>query len=1006
MPPLFDDIMDTQGGSGFDSIFADDPQDKATTSFSYNPQPTPKQPVNQDNGVDKPVILHMIKITLLYFDYTTNKYTSYGAAGCCLLRTKEGYKFHVYKKQDEPYVSVIMKEDFSFTISGKFGMIKDESNRTWSLQFQDTKTLQHFARLVTIIKFLVAPEQKLVDMTINEGKGEPLEEGDKVAIRYIGNYLEINSGESTNKMPMKVGEQFGSNMKKKKALRFKIGAGEVIKGLEQAIVGMKGKESSKFMIIPPHLGYGSNSTDVPPNSILCYYVVIEKSKKVESMSSPATPSDAMSVGTRSRSNSIAIEGQPVQMIGIGEYSPSNPTSSSSSQQQQQQPHQQPQQPQPQPQQQQPQQPQQQQQQPVQQPYQQQPVQQKQPVQQSFQQQSPRQQPVQQAQAQQPVQPQQPVQNSFQQQSAARQQPVQQQPSQQQKPVQQQPPTQRPVQQQPVQQQQPGNQITPQKKQYPESPVVTPSNVSMHTSPQHTPTSQYGAGSSILFMQQNLMSQMMSSTPESIQDQYGPPASFGEANRQNSSSSLVSTRSVRPRNNDFVSSPSQSSTPPSSSKPELMQSPSAEIYGAQDTTPASPNQSNPPNRPQPDSAVSQTNGHLIVDGNKVDEEYVRGLLKKISDQATINSQLQDLINSLTVDNKRMIDELALQKNKLGSVSSLEDEVRSLTQKNYILSEKLQKQAQIITAIQPLSVRQLKKIFIHNRKWELDQSLIENIEWQSPKLGSYSNVYRASYKGEEVAVKRIDMERIAEMQDCKMEDVRNVILNEMFYMVKVVSQHVVKPFGACFDDRYALMVMEWCQSDLASYVRDHELNMNAKVRMLVQIAQAMTAIHKEGIAHRDLTPRNILMQQSGIVKVIDFGTFLDDNEPDGKVNSQYNNIIYVAPERITSDQKDIPNLNAKLFDVYGFGLIMYYILSNGFHPYHDIFLRFKSFPQQYVHYITSENVYPNTQIEALSTKYCPPHLVALMEKCYDHNPVNRMQTFDSIILTLTTDPNEKK
>ncbi|KAH9978576.1 hypothetical protein BGW80DRAFT_1221605 [Lactifluus volemus] len=89
------------------------------------------------------------------------------------------------------------------------------------------------------------------------GQGPEAKKGMKVSMRYVG------------KLPD--GKVFDSNTKGK-PFTFRLGAGEVIKGWDEGVAGMK-LGGERLLIVPPSLGYGKRKMgDIPPNSTLRFEV--------------------------------------------------------------------------------------------------------------------------------------------------------------------------------------------------------------------------------------------------------------------------------------------------------------------------------------------------------------------------------------------------------------------------------------------------------------------------------------------------------------------------------------------------------------------------------------------------------------------------------------------------------------------------------------------------------------------------------------------------------------
>src|SRR5262249_46839102 len=99
-----------------------------------------------------------------------------------------------------------------------------------------------------------------------EGKGKEAKKGDTVEVHYTG-WL-------TN------GKKFDSSVDRKKTFPFTLGAGEVIKGWDEGVAGMK-EGGKRTLIIPPELAYGNREVGgglIPANSTLIFEVELIKVK--------------------------------------------------------------------------------------------------------------------------------------------------------------------------------------------------------------------------------------------------------------------------------------------------------------------------------------------------------------------------------------------------------------------------------------------------------------------------------------------------------------------------------------------------------------------------------------------------------------------------------------------------------------------------------------------------------------------------------------------------------
>jgi|SRR5579872_1036191 len=93
---------------------------------------------------------------------------------------------------------------------------------------------------------------------VQPGTGTVAETGDTVTVNYVGMF--------TN------GQVFDSSIARNQPFTFTLGAGQVIPGWDQGLVGMK-VGGKRILTVPPELGYGSTDYGpIPANSTLVFQV--------------------------------------------------------------------------------------------------------------------------------------------------------------------------------------------------------------------------------------------------------------------------------------------------------------------------------------------------------------------------------------------------------------------------------------------------------------------------------------------------------------------------------------------------------------------------------------------------------------------------------------------------------------------------------------------------------------------------------------------------------------
>lgn len=100
---------------------------------------------------------------------------------------------------------------------------------------------------------------------LEEGEGPEIKNGDIAVVHYTGKLVD--------------GTKFDSSVDRGTPISFSLGAGEVIAGWDQGIVGMK-VGSRRRLLIPATLGYGSVGAGgvIPPNASLVFEVALMEIK--------------------------------------------------------------------------------------------------------------------------------------------------------------------------------------------------------------------------------------------------------------------------------------------------------------------------------------------------------------------------------------------------------------------------------------------------------------------------------------------------------------------------------------------------------------------------------------------------------------------------------------------------------------------------------------------------------------------------------------------------------
>jgi carbon catabolite-derepressing protein kinase len=196
------------------------------------------------------------------------------------------------------------------------------------------------------------------------------------------------------------------------------------------------------------------------------------------------------------------------------------------------------------------------------------------------------------------------------------------------------------------------------------------------------------------------------------------------------------------------------------------------------------------------------------------------------------------------------------------------------------------------------------------------------------GAFAKVYHARNlrNGQSVAVKVINKKKVTANAN-----LMGNIKREISIMRKLNHPHIVKLYEVLATKTKIYFVMEFLKGGelFAKVANRGRFSEDLGRKYFQQLISAVGYCHSRGVLHRDLKPENLLLDESGNLKVSDFGlsALTDHIRPDGLLHTLCGTPAYVAPEILTRKGYD----GAKI-DVWSCGVILF-VLTAGYLPFND-------------------------------------------------------------------------
>jgi serine/threonine-protein kinase len=220
----------------------------------------------------------------------------------------------------------------------------------------------------------------------------------------------------------------------------------------------------------------------------------------------------------------------------------------------------------------------------------------------------------------------------------------------------------------------------------------------------------------------------------------------------------------------------------------------------------------------------------------------------------------------------------------------------------------------------------------------------------------------------------------------EEMMKRFVHELRYSRKITHKNVIRIYDFLYIRGNYAISMEYFPSHTlgGEIVNEKPVMLKRAIKFGIDIATGMAVAHQAGIVHRDLKPANILIDNDGLLKIVDFGVAAAQSQGDTQLTKTgyvIGSPKYMAPEQILGKKVD------ERADIYSLGVILYEMLS-GVPPYS----RGDHMSVMYQH--VQGKARPPIDIN----KELPLELNNLVMKCMALDKTKRAQSMDELRLSL--------
>ena len=179
----------------------------------------------------------------------------------------------------------------------------------------------------------------------------------------------------------------------------------------------------------------------------------------------------------------------------------------------------------------------------------------------------------------------------------------------------------------------------------------------------------------------------------------------------------------------------------------------------------------------------------------------------------------------------------------------------------------------------------------------------------------------YKAQDILLDRIVAVKILHSKYGNDHDFVVRFRQEAQAAAKLSHPNIVNIYDVGYDENVHYIVMEFVRGEtLKEYIEKHgHLPINTSIQIAFDIGEALENAHANGIVHCDIKPHNILVTETGRIKVADFGIARAVNSVENSDRTVLGSVHYFSPEQASGGHID------ERTDIYSLGVVMYEMMT---------------------------------------------------------------------------------